>query len=186
MSSSKKTLVFFLYFSIFLASSSNVQSMKEKKPCKELVVYYHDIIYNGHNSDNATSTLIGAPDGTNLTTLTRPFRFGDMAAFDDPITLDNNLHSTPVGRAQGTYIYTGKTILRAWMGFSIVFNSTQYQGTISFSGVDVVSMESRDMPIVGGTGDFFMHRGIVTLMTDADEGDPYYRLKMNIKFYVCW
>ncbi|WCJ26420.1 Dirigent protein [Euphorbia peplus] len=95
MSSSKKTLVF-LFFSIFLAFSSNVQSMKMQTPCKELVVYYHDIIYNGHNSDNTTATLIAAPYGANLTTLARPFRFGDMAAFDDPITLDNNLLSPPV------------------------------------------------------------------------------------------
>ncbi|XP_065859021.1 dirigent protein-like [Euphorbia lathyris] len=189
MISSKKTLVFFffffLFFSISLAFSSTKQSLKKKQhqPCKELVVYYHDILYNGHNSDNATSTLIGAPDGANLTTLSRPFRFGDMAVFDDPITLDNNLHSSPIGRAQGSYIYNGKNTLRAWMGFSIVFNSTQYQGIVTFVGADLILMESRDMPFVGGTGDFFMHRGVATLMTDRDEGEAYYRLKINIKFY---
>ncbi|XP_065863417.1 disease resistance response protein 206-like [Euphorbia lathyris] len=190
MNPSKTILVFFFlfFFSISLAFSSTEQSSKEKQhePCKELVVYYHDILYNGHNSDNATSTLIGAPDGANLTALSGQFRFGNMAVFDDPITLDNNLHSSPVGRAQGSYIYSGKNTLRVWMGFSIVFNNTQYQGIVTFVGADLISLESRDMPVVGGTGDFFMHRGVATLMTDGDEGETYYRLKIDIKFYECW
>lgn len=36
--------------------------------------------------------------------------FGDLVVFDDPITLDYNLHSPQVGRAQGFYIYDKKGI----------------------------------------------------------------------------
>ncbi|TKY60689.1 Plant disease resistance response protein [Spatholobus suberectus] len=40
--------------------------------------------------------------------------------------------------------------------------------------------------VTGGTGDFFMHRGIATIMTDAFEGEVYFRLRVDIKFYECW
>nr|AFK46449.1 unknown [Lotus japonicus] len=94
------------------------------KPCKKLVFYFHDIIYNGHNAKNATAAIVGAPAWGNTTVLTGKNHFGDVVVFDDPITMDNNLHSPPVGRAQGFYIYDKKEIFTAWLGFSFVFNST--------------------------------------------------------------
>ncbi|WCJ26411.1 Disease resistance-responsive (dirigent-like protein) family protein [Euphorbia peplus] len=186
MNSSMKTLIF---ISIFLALfSSTHQTMKPKnyKPCKELVLYFHDILYNGYNSNNATSAIVGAPQGANLTILAPQNHFGNLVVFDDPITLDINLHSSPVGRAQGLYIYDTKNTFTAWLGFSFVLNSTQHQGTINFVGADPIMMKSRDISVVGGTGDFFMHRGIATIMTDAFEGEVYFRLKVDIKFYECW
>ncbi|KAL4570723.1 hypothetical protein LXL04_026384 [Taraxacum kok-saghyz] len=97
------------------------------------------------------------------------FHFGNIAVFDDPITLDNNFHSTPVGRAQGMYIYDTKNTFTAWLGFTFVLNSAQHKGTISFIGADPIMVKSRDISVVGGTGDFFMHRGIATIMTDSYE-----------------
>ncbi|KAL2544277.1 Dirigent protein 5 [Forsythia ovata] len=94
-----------------------------------------------------------------------------MVVFDDPITLDNNLHSTPVGRAQGFYLYDKKDIFTAWMGFSFVFNSTEHKGSINFAGADPLMNKTRDISVIGGTGDFFMARGIATLSTDAFEGE---------------
>jgi hypothetical protein len=44
----------------------------------------------------------------------------------------------------------------------------------------------RDLSIVGGTGDFFMARGVATISTDATEGFFYFRLKMVIKLYECY
>ena len=55
----------------------------------------------------------------------RPKLFGDLVVFDDPITLDNNLHSPPTGRAKGFYIYDKKDIFSAWVGFLFVFNPAQ-------------------------------------------------------------
>ncbi|XP_019053808.1 PREDICTED: disease resistance response protein 206 [Nelumbo nucifera] len=45
---------------------------------------------------------------------------------------------------------------------------------------------TRDISVVGGTGDFFMARGIATIMTDAFEGEVYFRLRVDIKLYECW
>ncbi|KAE8055434.1 hypothetical protein FH972_012274 [Carpinus fangiana] len=173
-------------FLTLLAISSAFQGKKQYKPCKSLVLYFHDIIYNGKNAANATSAIVAAPEGANLTILAGQFHFGNIAVFDDPITLDNNLHSKPVGRAQGLYVYDTKNTFTAWLGFSFVLNSTDHQGTINFLGADPILAKSRDISIVGGTGDFFMHRGVATIMTDAFEGEVYFRLRVHIKFYECW
>ncbi|XWS50035.1 hypothetical protein CRYUN_Cryun12cG0053700 [Craigia yunnanensis] len=174
------------FFMFLVVSSAYPFKNKLYKPCKHLVLYFHDIIYNGQNKENATSAIVAAPHGANLTILADQFHFGNIAVFDDPITLDNNLHSKPVGRAQGMYLYDTKNTYTAWLGFSFVLNSTDYQGTINFIGADPLMQKTRDISVVGGTGDFFMHRGIATLMTDSFEGAVYFRLRVDIKFYECW
>jgi hypothetical protein len=188
MGASAMAREYYILFSFLalLALSSAFQGKKQYKPCKSLVLYFHDIIYNGKNAANATSAIVAAPEGANLTILAGQFHFGDIVVFDDPITLDNNLHSKPVGRAQGLYVYDTKNTFTAWLGFLFVLNSTDHQGTINFLGADPTLTKSRDISIVGGTGDFFMHRGVATIMTDAFEDDVYFRLRVHVKFYECW
>ncbi|WCJ26410.1 Dirigent protein [Euphorbia peplus] len=159
---------------------------RTRTPCKRLVFYFHDIIYNGKNLKNATAAIIGAPAWGNKTILAGKNHFGDLVVFDDPITLDNNLHSRPIGRAQGIYVYDKQDIFTAWLGFSFVFNSTKHRGSITFAGADPLMNKTRDVSVIGGTGDFFMARGIATLMTDAFEGEVYFRLRIDIKLYECW
>ncbi|KAG4999036.1 hypothetical protein JHK87_020108 [Glycine soja] len=156
---------------LFALCSSAVPGKRKQyhTPCKHLVLFFHDIIYNGNNAANATSAIVGAPEGANLTILANQFHFGNIVVFDDPITLDNNLHSKPVGRAQGFYIYNTKNTYTSWLGFTFVLNNTDHDGTITFAGADPIMQKTRDISVTGGTGDFFMHRGIATIMTDAFE-----------------
>lgn len=184
----KRSTPIFLLILIFLSASSAMASKKLRRlhPCKNLVLYFHDILYNGKNAANATSAIVGAPSWGNRTILAGQNHFGDMVVFDDPITLDNNLRSKPVGRAQGFYFYDKKEIFTAWVGFSFVLNTTDYKGTINFAGADPLMNKTRDISVVGGTGDFFMTRGIATLMTDAFEGEVYFRLCVDIKLYECY
>ena len=176
----------FLIFIVFGSSAMGKGPVRGRRPCRSLVFYFHDIIYNGKNSKNATAAIVGAPAWGNKTILGGKNHFGDLVVFDDPITLDNNLHSTPVGRAQGFYIYDKKDVFTAWLGFSFVFNSTEHKGSINFAGADPLMNKTRDISVVGGTGDFFMARGIATLTTDAFEGEVYFRLCVDIKMYECW
>ncbi|KAK1282412.1 hypothetical protein QJS10_CPB22g00049 [Acorus calamus] len=176
--------ILLLLFLLLITTSS--ARRRPLKPCKNLVLYFHDIIYNGLNAANATSAIVASPAWANRTILAGQNHFGDVVVFDDPITLDNNLHSPPVGRAQGMYLYDKKEIYTAWLGFSFVFNSTDYKGTISFIGADPTTNKTRDVSVVGGTGDFFMTRGVATLMTDAFEGDVYFRLRVDVKLYECY
>ncbi|CAI9094222.1 OLC1v1029921C1 [Oldenlandia corymbosa var. corymbosa] len=180
------TLFLSFLFSSTIFPSQSFKLISEAKPCKELVFYFHDILYLGYNRANATSVIIGSPEWGNKRAMAKPFNFGDLVVFDDPITMDNNLHSTPVGRAQGMYSYDQQNIYGAWLSFSFVFNSTQHKGSINFAGADPLMNKTRDISVVGGTGDFFMARGIATLSTDAYEGDVYFRLKADIKLYECW
>ena len=48
-----------------------------------MVFYFHDILYNGNNFDNATSAIVGAAWG-NRTHMAGFNNFGDMVVFDDP------------------------------------------------------------------------------------------------------
>ncbi|KAF5186524.1 Dirigent protein, partial [Thalictrum thalictroides] len=109
------------------------------------------------NAENATSAIVAAPEWVNRTILTGQNHFGDLFVFDDPITLDNNLHSTPVGRAQGMYLWDSKDTFCAWLGFTFVLNSTDHhEGTIAFNGADPTLVKDRDILVVGGTEDFAM------------------------------
>lgn len=188
MNGKAKPTPIFLLLLIFLSGSSSIaaKKMMRPQPCRNLVLYFHDIIYNGKNFKNATSAIVGAPVWGNLTILAGLNHFGNMVVFDDPITLDNNLHSEPVGRAQGFYLYDRKDVFTAWLGFTFVLNSTDYKGTINFAGADPLMNKTRDISVVGGTGDFFMTRGIATVMTDAFEGEVYFRLRVDIKLYECY
>ncbi|CAK9163017.1 unnamed protein product [Ilex paraguariensis] len=130
-----------------------------EKPCKRMVLYYHDIIFNGTNVANATSAK-----ASNETELTH--KFGMLVVFNDPITKDHHLLSPPVAQAQGFYFYDMKTTYNAWFSYTLIFNSTKHKGTINIMGADMIDSETRDLSVVGGTGDFFMTRGIATLRTD--------------------
>ncbi|KAL9230980.1 hypothetical protein vseg_006260 [Gypsophila vaccaria] len=161
-------------------------SPKPRKPCKTMTFYFHDVLYNGRNAQNATSAIVGAPAWANTTIAAGQNHFGDLVVFDDPITVTNDFHSSPVGRAQGFYLYDKKEVFTAWLGFSFVFNNTEHKGTLNFAGADPLMSKSRDISVIGGTGDFFMARGVATLMTDAYEGDVYFRLHVDINLYECW
>ncbi|XP_057521651.1 dirigent protein [Amaranthus tricolor] len=191
---SQNFLTFSFLFFLLLSSPNHSYAQKHTKkhaknpriPCKTMVFYFHDVLYNGKNSKNATSAIVGAPAWANTTIIAGQSHFGDLIIFDDPITITNDFHSDPIGRAQGFYVYDKKDVFTAWLGFSFVFNSTQNKGSLNFAGADPLMNKTRDISIIGGTGDFFMARGIATLMTDAFEGDVYFRLRVDIKLFECW
>nr|CAB3488272.1 unnamed protein product [Digitaria exilis] len=151
-------------------------SSSEDEPCMRMNVYYHDILYNGENNGNATSAAATQP-----TALSR-----SVIVFDDVVTAGQALASEPVARAQGFYFYDNKERLNAWFAFSLVFNSTAHKGTLNVMGADLIFNKTKDFSIVGGTGDFFMSRGIATVRTDSYEGLYYFRLHMDIKLYECY
>jgi hypothetical protein len=150
------------------------------KPCKHLELYYHDILFNGTDVANATSAKVANQS------LPGNFNFGMLVVFNDPITKDNHLLSPPIARAQGFFFYNKKDDYNAWFAFTLIFNSSQHKGTINIMGADLMTEETRDFSVVGGTGDFFMTRGIATIRTDTLQGPYYFRLKMDIKLYECY
>ncbi|KAF8413266.1 hypothetical protein HHK36_001242 [Tetracentron sinense] len=129
----------------------------------------------------ANATSAAAANETKL----GDFNFGKLIVFDDPITKDTHLLSPPVARAQGFYFYDMKSNYNAWFAYTLIFNSSDYKGTLNLMGADMMMQETRDISVVGGTGDFFMARGIATFRTDTFQGADYFRLQMDIKLYEC-
>nr|POF09223.1 dirigent protein 5 [Quercus suber] len=167
---------FTLFLDLFDFILADKKSLRNQEPCKRLELYYHDILFDGTNFANATSAK-----ATNETAL-GDFKFGMLIVFDDPITADNNLLSPPVARAQGFYFYDKKNDYNVWFAFTLVFNSTQYKGTLNIMGAVLMAVETRDLSVVGGTGDFFMAKGIATFHSDIFQGAKYFRLKWDIKY----
>ena len=164
-----------------------IVSRSEDEPCKKMTVYYHDILYSGNNTANATSAAVTKPEAAlSLSHWKNGTFFGLLVVFDDLVTEEQALTSEPVARAQGFYFYDKKEQYNAWMAFSLVFNSTAYTGTLNLMGADLMYEKTRDISVVGGTGDFFMSRGVATLSLVAYEGTVYFRLKMDIKLYECY
>ena len=152
----------------------------EKKPCKRFTLYFHDILFTGNNLANATSAVV-----VNQTQLGN-YKHGKLVVFDDPMTKQNNLLTPPVARAHGFYFYDTKNEYNAWFAYTVIFNSTEHKGTINIMGADLMNVETRDLSVVGGTGDFFMTRGIATFRTDDAPDAFYFRVKMDIKLYECY
>ncbi|AEE82984.1 Dirigent protein 14 [Arabidopsis thaliana] len=170
--------------SVLLCQSYTVSSFQKSldlaKPCKRFVLHLHDIAYDGDNAANATSAAIVNPLGLG------DFSFGKFVIMDDPVTMDQNYLSKPVARVQGFFCYHGKATYDAWIAWTVVFNSTQHKGAFTIMGENPFMEPTRDLPIVGGTGDFIMTRGIATLTTDHIDGSKYFRVKLDIKLYECY
>uniref|UniRef100_A0A0E0LNU2 Dirigent protein n=1 Tax=Oryza punctata TaxID=4537 RepID=A0A0E0LNU2_ORYPU len=170
-------------------SSGRKFVMSYDEPCMEMRLYLHDIIYDYSNStSNSTSAAATKPTALSTAVSRSGYFFGRMVVFNDPMTegkvLPPSLEETAV-RAQGLYFYDKKEEPNAWLAFSVVFNSTAHRGTLNLMGADP-NTATRDISVVGGTGDFFMSRGIATLRTDAVEGFKYFRVQMDIKLYECY
>ncbi|CAA2988579.1 dirigent 5-like [Olea europaea subsp. europaea] len=175
----KKSCYILLFILTISCVSILSKTLKPDEPCKRIILYYHDILFNGTDLANATSAKV-----TNDTQLGS--HFGMMVIFDDPMTEDGHLLSPPVARAQGFYFYDKKDTFNAWFAYTLIFNSSEYKGTLNIMGADPLAEKTRDLSVVGGTGDFFMARGIVTFRTDDFQGDFYFRLQMDIKLYECY
>ncbi|KAK8483341.1 hypothetical protein V6N13_096236 [Hibiscus sabdariffa] len=169
-----------LFVSQHYSVSATKKSLDPRNPCKRFVLYYHDILFGGNDVANATSAAT-----TNAIGLGNSY-LGMLVIFDDPMTKDQHLLSPPVARAQGFYFYHMKTTYNAWFAYTLIFNSSDHKGTLNIMGADMIMEKTRDLSVVGGTGDFFMARGIATLETMTLEGFKYFRLKMDIKLYECY
>ncbi|KAL3844527.1 hypothetical protein ACJIZ3_001930 [Penstemon smallii] len=171
-------LFFLLIISCTTTFTHSKSTLKPEEPCEHMVLYFHNILSNGTDISNATSAKV--TNGSALGSF-----FGMMVVFDDPMTKDGHLNSPPVAKAQGFYFWNNKDASNAWLAYTLVFNSTEYKGTLNIMGANPVVEKTRDLSVVGGTGDFFMTRGIVTLRTEEIQGNIYFRLRMDVKLYEC-
>jgi hypothetical protein len=157
-------VVFLLALAGAIHSRSRVVSGAEDEPCKKMTLYYHDILYDGgNNTANATSAASTNPTALSTSRSRNNTYFGMLVVFNDAMTAGKALPvagEEPAAHAQGFYFYDKQESPNAWFSFSPVFNSTAHKGTINLMGADLMSEKTRDISVVGGTGDFFMARGV--------------------------
>ncbi|KAI3468659.1 hypothetical protein Pfo_025322 [Paulownia fortunei] len=160
------SILFIVLASCYVLIDSKT-TIKRDEPCKRLVLYYvprHHMQWCQFGNT----------------------KFGMLVLFDDPMTKDIHQLSPSVARAQGFYFYNMKSIYNAWFAYTLIFNSSEHKGTINIMGADMMDEQTRDLSVVGGTGDIFMTKGIATFRADEVEGAAYFRVQMDIKLYECY
>ncbi|KAE9603139.1 hypothetical protein Lal_00018674 [Lupinus albus] len=132
--------------------------LKKKEQLTHFKFYWHESV----GGSNATAAIIipSLPQYSNTS------HFGSLRVIDTPLTLGPNLSSKVVGRAQGFYAVTSRTDLELTMIQNFNFFEGKYNGsTISILGRDVALNETRELPVVGGSGVFRFAKGYVELRT---------------------
>ncbi|KAL3642476.1 hypothetical protein CASFOL_013291 [Castilleja foliolosa] len=93
----------------------------------------------------------------------QPIAYGDVLAFQDPLTTGPSPTSEPYGRAQGTIAFTThEASYDLHVSIAYIFTHGTYNGsTVIAVGRNNVPETTREFAIVGGTGAFKLARGIV-------------------------
>ncbi|KAE8674288.1 Dirigent protein 2 [Hibiscus syriacus] len=139
-------------------SPSSLGLKREK--LSHLHFYFHDIV----SGKNATAIHVA---GTSSNNSSLPL-FGDIYMIDDPLTINPDINSKTVGKAQGMYAYSSQTEMSLLMVLNFAFTEGKYNGsTLSVLARNEVLNTLREMPIVGGTGSFRFARGYAQARTHS-------------------
>ncbi|KDP34474.1 hypothetical protein JCGZ_12757 [Jatropha curcas] len=85
---------------------------------------------------------------------------------DDPQTMEPDINSKLVGKAQGIYASASQSEIGFLMIFNFVFLEGKYNGsTLSLLGHNAILSGVREMPIVGGSRVFRFARGYAQART---------------------
>ncbi|KAL6560606.1 hypothetical protein OROGR_004165 [Orobanche gracilis] len=109
----------------------------------------------------------------NITTMKNNL-FGQINVVDCNITAEPARNSTQLGRVQGLATASDFNTIALTMDLNFYFTAGEYNGsTISVVGRNQITNATRELPVVGGTGQFRLARGyaIVSNHNTADDGN---------------
>ena len=99
-------------------------------------------------------------------TASSPTKFGLATILDGPLAT-KPFSPNVIGYAQGLFILSSQEEMSTLITVNFVFTAGKYKGsTLSVLGRNVVFAPVREFPIIGGTGDFRMARGVGTCTTN--------------------
>lgn len=138
--------------------------------------YFHDI---QSGKDPSATKIAGTPN---------PSGFGDTFMIDDTLTEGPEMSSKLIGKAQGMYGVASKQDDPALlMVVCYEFTEGKYNGSsISVLGRNPVMHETREMPVVGGSGVFRWARGYAvahTFWADFKTGDATVEYNVYVQHY---
>jgi len=85
---------------------------------------------------------------------------------ENPLTLEPQLNSEVVGKAQGFYASTSQSEVTLLMAMNFAITEGKYNGSsITILGRNPVFNKKREMPVIGGSGFFRFARGYAQLRT---------------------
>ncbi|KAH9737648.1 Dirigent protein 11 [Citrus sinensis] len=136
----------------------------KREKLSHLHFYFHDIV----GGPNTTTVRVAQAAMTN----TSSTFFGAVVMMDDPLTIQPELSSKLVGRAQGIYASASLSELGFLMVMNFAFTEGKYNGsTLSVLGRNTPLSTVREMPIVGGSGLFRFARGYAQARTHTIDSE---------------
>eukprot|EP01018_Ginkgo_biloba_P024415 Gb_12515 [translate_table: standard] len=136
-----------------------------KEKVTHLQFYMHDIVL-GKNA-----TVIQVAPGNSTASAMEGSLFGSVFVIDDPLTETPDPNSRLVGRAQGLYAISSQGEFSLLMALTYAMESGKFKGsTLSVVGKNMVLRKQREMPIVGGSGQFRLARGYAFAQTYSIQG----------------
>ncbi|KAL8027852.1 hypothetical protein ABFS82_14G120900 [Erythranthe guttata] len=148
-----------------IMSNADTQSSDHRSPClagKEKLTTLRFYVQDFVGGDSPTVWEIAK---TNLTDVL-PSAFGLVSVLDNLVTSEPEVDSKEVGRIQGIIGLTDFHEKALVMLLNLVFTEGEYKGsTLSVLGRNPLAEETREVPIVGGTGAFRMARGYAVTTT---------------------
>ena len=168
-----------LLMPIILAAVVPAASAAGGEKSTHIKLYWHDVV----SGPSPTAVPVARAAATNSSRT----GFGAVVVIDDPLTEGPDLNSstTPLGRAQGTYIAAGKDEVALLMNMNFVFQAGTYNGsTVAIMGRNPVFDAVREMAVVGGTGVFRMARGYAQARThtlDLNTGDATVEYNLHVR-----
>ncbi|XP_004493625.1 pterocarpan synthase 1-like [Cicer arietinum] len=119
-----------------------------------------------------------------------PLPFGSLVIIEDPLTVGPELNSKQIGKAQGFYVTVSQDAvleLELVMGMTFTFTDGKFNGSaITVLGRNAIGDLIREMPIIGGTGEFRFARGFLQAKThfvDYHKGDAHVEYNVYVFHY---
>ncbi|XP_012833747.1 PREDICTED: dirigent protein 1-like isoform X1 [Erythranthe guttata] len=167
-----------------IMSNADTQSSDHRSPClagKEKLTTLRFYVQDFVGGDSPTVWEIAK---TNLTDVL-PSAFGLVSVLDNLVTSEPEVDSKEVGRIQGIIGLTDFHEKALVMLLNLVFTEGEYKGsTLSVLGRNPLAEETREVPIVGGTGAFRMARGYaVTTTYSNDEAHHHGVIQYDVVVY---
>ncbi|WJX78739.1 hypothetical protein P8452_61927 [Trifolium repens] len=170
-----KTLLCLIFFTTFLFStfvnanyyqniSPSYLGFKQEK-LTHIHFFLHDIV------TGPKPTIVISSESPLNGKSKSPLPFGSIVVLEDPLTVGPELNSNQIGKAQGFYLTVSQEAvleLELVMGMTFAFTEGKYNGsTLSVLGRNTIGAPIREMPIIGGTGEFRFARGFIQAKTHS-------------------
>ncbi|KAJ1256846.1 hypothetical protein BS78_K286900 [Paspalum vaginatum] len=141
-----------------------------------LRLYMHDVIGGPERTAIRLIWGVGPPHAS------MPGRtFGDTVAIDDLVTEGPGIGSRPVGRAQGTYMLSSQHEEVIVVAITVVLTAGPYNGsTLVVAGRDRINDDTRELAVVGGTGDLRGAEGYVLWRTAKVWSEIHMALELDV------